>query len=225
MTSSLYQRIGPSCPSTKTAMAAFSKEVLNRERNHYVIFTIRTFRVYFRHEKENRIQPSLYKDLNGGLQPLQHTRNITQQHIQYNHEKVFVIPRWIWWESKTVSFPPSSQVTTMLNQKGANRCICWCSGLSTTVTNVCSFIGCTLLAETPTVILSNIQNVSPQQCECFFVHRLNHMLSFFFTPYHFNFQAQKPRPPTSVCDIYSSYPLGIDYRSQVCKGISFNSVG
>ena len=188
-------------------MTDFSKEVLNREKNHYVIFTIRTFRIYFRHEKENRIQPSLY-----------------QKKKKKKKKKVFVIPRRIWWERKTVSCPPSSQVTMMLNQKGANRCICWCSCLSATVTNVCSLIGCTLLAETPTIILSNIQNVSPQQYGCFFVHRLNHMLSF-FTPYHFNFQAQKPRPPTSVCDIYSSHSLGIDYRSQVCKGISFNSVG
>ena len=81
-----------------------------------------------------------------------------------------------------VCCPPSSQVTMMLNQKGANRCICWCSCLSATVTNVCSLIGCTLLAETPTIILSNIQNVSPQQCGCFFVHRLNHICFHFLHP-------------------------------------------
>ena len=100
-------------------MTAFNKEVLNRVGNHYVLCTIRTLRIYYCHEKENRIQSSLYKDFNGGLQPLQHTRNITQQHIQVNDEKVYVILRRIWWESKTVSCRPSSQVIMMLNEKGA----------------------------------------------------------------------------------------------------------
>ena len=32
--------------------------------------------MYCRHSKENRIQLSKYKDCNGGLQPLQHTKNM-----------------------------------------------------------------------------------------------------------------------------------------------------
>ena len=57
-----------------------------------------------------------YKDGNGGLQLLQHTKNITH-HIQYDDGEVFVVPRRIWWVGKKGSNAPSSQITMMLYQK------------------------------------------------------------------------------------------------------------
>ena len=72
-------------------------ESVDREVNHYVIFSICTSCIYCRHTKENRIQLSEYKDcnINGVIQPLQHTKNITLN-IQYNVAEVLAIHRWIW---------------------------------------------------------------------------------------------------------------------------------
>ena len=50
----------------------------------------------------------------------------------------------------------------------------------------------------------------------FFVHRSWIICFHFFTHYHFNFQTQKPRRPTCVCDICSSHCHCSDYRSQGC---------
>ena len=51
-----------------------SKDVLDREENHYVISSIQTSCMYCHHAKDKRIQLSKYKDCNGSLQPLQHTK-------------------------------------------------------------------------------------------------------------------------------------------------------
>ena len=80
--------------------------------------------MYCRHAKENRIQLSEYKDCNRDLQPLQHTKNITQ----HNVGEVFVIPRRIWWVGKIGSSAPSSQIPTKLCQKALTGVLfCWCN--------------------------------------------------------------------------------------------------
>ena len=68
---------------------------INREADHYVIFTNRTSRMYCRYANENKIQLFKYKDSN-----LFNMQRMVTQHMKYNVGGVFVIPRWIWWVEK-----------------------------------------------------------------------------------------------------------------------------